>query len=116
MSVAGEAERTPLMTTSRTALGVTSFLVLAFGIAWGSWALLLPKTGGGGTYQLAIIPGAFAPAIATFIVRKWITREGFADAGLGLHLRSWPYYLIAWLLPIVVLVFIAVSAPALGLG
>ena len=115
MSTVEETVGTVPMSASRTALGVVSFLVLAFGIAWGSWALLLPKTGGG-TYQLALIPGAFAPAIATFIVRKWITREGFADAGLGLHIRSWPYYLIAWFLPIVVLAFIAVSAPALGLG
>ena len=102
------------MSAGRTALGVVSFLLLAFGIAWGSWALLLPKTGGGPLLELSMIPGAFAPAIATFVVRKWITREGFADAGLGLHLKHWGYYLFAWFLPLVVLAFIAVSAPALG--
>jgi len=101
------------MTASRKALGITSFLVLAFGIAWGSWELLLPKNGGG-ALGLAAVPGAFAPAIATFIVRKWITREGFSDAGLGLHPEHWGYYLFAWLLPVPVLAFIVWSAGALG--
>lgn len=103
----------PLMTTSRKALGVASYLALAFGIAWGSWELLLPKNGGG-TLGLAAVPGAFAPAIATFVVRKWITREGFHDAGLGLHREHWIYYLVAWLLPVPVLAFIVWSAGALG--
>ncbi|HTW35476.1 MAG TPA: type II CAAX endopeptidase family protein [Rhizomicrobium sp.] len=113
MSTVEEAVGTSSMSAGRTALGITSFLVLAFGIAWGSWALLLPKTGGV-LFQLSLLPGAFAPAIATLIVRKWITREGFADAGLGLHPKNWRYYLIGWFLPFVVLAFIAASAPMLG--
>lgn len=115
MSAMGEVGRLPSMTASRKALGIASFLALAFGIAWGSWELLLPKNGGG-TLGLAAVPGAFAPAIATFVVRKWITREGFRDAGLGLHLEHWIYYPIAWLLPVPVLVFIVWSAGALGFG
>jgi membrane protease YdiL (CAAX protease family) len=115
MSATGEVGRMPLTTASRTALGVISFLVLSFGIAWGSWELLLPKNGGG-TLGLGSVPGAFAPAIATFIVRKWITREGFGDAGLGLHLDHWGSYLIAWLIPVPVLAFIAWSAGAFGFG
>ena len=35
-----------------------------------------------------MLPVVFVPAIATFVVRKWITREGFADAGLRLNLRA----------------------------
>ena len=48
-------------------------------------------------YKTALFVGAFAPAVAGFIVRKWITREGFAGAGLRPNLRKWPYYLVAWL-------------------
>jgi membrane protease YdiL (CAAX protease family) len=67
-------------------------------------------------FKIALLPGAFAPAIAAFIVRKWITREGFADAGLRPNLRKWPYYIVAWLLPLVVVGCIVVLAPLLGLG
>lgn len=63
------------------------------------------------------IPGAFAPAIAAIVVRKWITREGFADAGLRLNLRrGWPYYLFGWLLPLGVVSIIVALAAILGAG
>jgi hypothetical protein len=52
-------------------------------------------------FQLAALPGGFAPAIAAIVVRKWITREGFADAGLRIDLSKWPYYIVACLLPLV---------------
>ncbi|MEW1718640.1 CPBP family intramembrane glutamic endopeptidase [Streptomyces sp. NPDC093109] len=46
---------------------------------------------------------AFLPAIAAVVVRRWVTREGFADAGLALRLRhAWPYYLMAWLTPLLI--------------
>jgi membrane protease YdiL (CAAX protease family) len=63
-----------------------------------------------------MLPGAFAPAVAALVVRKWITREGFADAGLGLNLRKWPYYVVAWLLPLMVVACIVIAAVLLGLG
>jgi uncharacterized protein len=59
---------------------------------------------------------AFAPAIACFVVRKWVTREGFADAGLRLRLPKWPYYLVAWLLPVAVMVCVVILAPIFGAG
>jgi uncharacterized protein len=102
-----------------SALGVVAYLILSFGLAWGSWALLLPGTAAGGGLRalgIAALPGAFAPAFATFVVRKWITCEGFADAGLGLHLKQWRYYLIAWFLPLVVVAFIIFCAEVFGLG
>jgi membrane protease YdiL (CAAX protease family) len=41
----------------------------------------------------------FAPAIAAIVVRKRVTGEGFAGAGLRPHLRrGWRYYLFAVLL------------------
>ena len=58
----------------------------------------------------------FAPAIAAFIVRKWITHEGFADAGLRPNLRKWRYYLVGWFLPLAVVGWIVISAPLFGLG
>ncbi len=71
-----------------------------------------------GTHLLKMVwlPVAFAPAIAAFIVRKWVTREGFADAGLRPNLRKWPFYLVAWLLPLVGTLCIVVLAPLLGVG
>jgi membrane protease YdiL (CAAX protease family) len=104
------------MNKGSSALGIAAFLVLTFGIAWGTWFVLLPHAPAGShlLFTLYSLPAAFAPAIATFVVRKWITREGFADAGLGLHLRHWGYYLVAWLMPCVVVAFVALSAGPLG--
>jgi uncharacterized protein len=95
--------------------GIIVFLLLAFGIAWGSWAVPLLaglRPADGILFTLAIAPGAFAPALAAIIVRKWVTREGFGDAGLKPNLRKWPYYLFAWLLPIFVIGIVVVLATA----
>jgi len=98
-------------------VGVVSYLVLAFGLAWLSWSWL-PDAKHTSTlmFSLYALPGAFAPAVATFVVRKWITREGFADAGLGLHLNQWRYYLIGWFLPVAVISTVAVLAALLNIA
>jgi membrane protease YdiL (CAAX protease family) len=104
---------------SNSAMGIVAYLIIAFGIAWISWAFVPHASDAHPTLiaqYVFVLPGAFAPAFATFVVRKWITREGFGDAGLGLHLRKWRYYLIAWLLPLPVLAFIVVAAIALGVS
>ena len=98
--------------------GVIWFLIITFGIAWGAWEFAI-RSGVSvlsWEFQLYALPGAFAPAIAAIVVRKWITREGFADAGLRLNLRRWPYYLFAWLLPLLVVMAILLQAIALGIG
>ncbi len=97
--------------------GVVAYLLIAFGIAWAWWEIVirLGISVGSPLFQLAAIPGAFAPAIAAFIVRRWITHEGFADAGLRLDLRKWPYYIVAWLLPLLVVGCIVILASFLGL-
>ena len=98
--------------------GMFWFLLISFGLAWGSWQIGI-HAGLSVTspeFTLYLLPGAFAPAIAAIIVRKWITREGFADAGLGLHLRGWPYYLAGWLLPLLVVAVIVVEARLLGIA
>jgi len=55
--------------------GIIWYLVICFGLAWTSWEIAI----GSGVsvlswrFQLCALPGAFAPAIASIIVRKWIT-------------------------------------------
>jgi hypothetical protein len=98
--------------------GVVSYLLITFGMAWILWEipLRLGVSTRSPLFQLAVLPGAFAPAVAAVIVRKWITHEGFADAGLHLNLRKWPYYLLAWLLPLLVTPVIVALAVALGIS
>jgi membrane protease YdiL (CAAX protease family) len=62
--------------------GIVAYILIAFVMAWILWevpirlglSLQSPLT------QLVILPGAFSPAVAALVVRKWITGEGFADA------------------------------------
>src|SRR5271165_1746749 len=98
--------------------GVIAYLLIAFGMAWALWEIViaLGLSVTNPLFQIAILPGAFAPAIATFVVRKWITREGFADAGLRLDFRKWPYYIVAWLLPLAVVGCIIIAAGLFGIG
>lgn len=98
--------------------GVINYLLIAFGMAWILWEipLRLGVSTQSPLFQLAMLPGAFAPAVAAVIVRKWITHEGFADAGLHFNLRKWPYYLLAWLLPLLVTPVIVTLAIALGIS
>ena len=96
--------------TSKTK-GVLWFLGITFGLAWlcELGALLL----GFSLTNLAVqLPVAFSPAIAAVIVRRWITGEGFRDAGNSLRLRSgWFYYLMAAILPMMgILVPVALVA------
>jgi membrane protease YdiL (CAAX protease family) len=99
--------------------GVLWYIVLSFGIAWLLWEIpirlgLSPLSP---LFQLAALPGAFAPAISAIIVRRWITREGFADAGLRLNLKAnWRHYLLAWLLPVPVTLIVVALAWILGLS
>ena len=99
---------------SKNTKGITVFLLIAFGIAWLNllviWLVGIESPEGADLAQpdplLVVLglPVTFSPAIAAFVVRKWVTREGFADAGFKLHLRKgWPYYLYALLFPIIVL-------------
>ena len=48
-------------------------------------------------------------------MRKWVTREGFGDAGLRLNLRRWRYYLAGWSLPLLVVAAIVILTVALGI-
>jgi len=96
----------------RAPKGIAWFLALAFGLAWFAWELpvLLGASITPHNFQLYTLPGAFAPAIAAIVVRKWITREGFADAGLTLDIGDWRYFVVAWLYPLAIVCALAAEA------
>ena len=96
--------------------GLAAFLLISFGLAWVIWEITL-RVGPSARdplFQLAILPGALAPAVAAFVVRKWVTREGFGDAGLRLNLRGWRYYVAGWTLPLLAVSVILLAAVTLG--
>jgi membrane protease YdiL (CAAX protease family) len=94
-----------------TVRGIVSYLLITFLGAWslwiGGWILALRVfqiSASNLWFQFFLLPGSFMPAIACIVVRKWITREGFSDAGLKPNFRrGWPYYLFgAYVLPVLV--------------
>jgi CAAX protease family protein len=99
-----EPQPAPLESPARTATrGIVFYLFITFGLAWIVWVpiALAGIDGTSGLAQVALWANLCTPAIAAIVVRRWITREGFADAGLHPHLiAAWPYYLIAWLWPL----------------
>lgn len=96
------------------------FLAFAFGIAWAT-ALVIYLTGGlvnspnlglpGLTLAtvLMALPYMFAPALAHVLTRL-LTREGWMDTSLRPRFAqgAWKYWLIAWLLPPVLIALGAV--------
>jgi membrane protease YdiL (CAAX protease family) len=98
--------------------GIVAFLVITFGVTWSVWAVawLLGLLNSSVSGQIIVAAGAFAPALATFIVRRWVTHEGFSDAGLRPNLvRKLPYYVFAWLWPLAGVAMIVAVASALGI-
>jgi membrane protease YdiL (CAAX protease family) len=75
--------------------GILAFVAIAFGLAWLPFA---PTLVGSDPIGLILMP--FAPAIAAVVVRRWVTREGFGDAGLRPNLGHWPLYALAATWPV----------------
>ncbi|GLZ77111.1 abortive infection protein [Actinorhabdospora filicis] len=95
--------------------GLAWFLGLSFIPTWVYFGVA-PLYGIDMVNPLAQLPFAFMPAIAAVLVRAFITREGFADAGLRLRLKaSWPYYLLAWFVPAAIAAATIGTAWAFGL-
>jgi membrane protease YdiL (CAAX protease family) len=91
--------------------GLLVFLLLSFGLFWGWIVLARLLFGWSLVNPLVQLPGGFAPAIAALVVRRWVTREGFADDGRRPRLRaSWRFYLLALLGPL------GVAAAAVGVA
>jgi membrane protease YdiL (CAAX protease family) len=76
-------------------VAVAIFLALTFGLAW---LPFLAQIAGLGEVGPVLMP--IAPAIACIVVRRWVTREGFWDAGLRTRLRNWPIYLLVLVWPL----------------
>src|SRR4249919_2845309 len=98
--------------------GVLWFLLISFGVAWAWWEIVIQSGIGvlSWQFQLYGLPAAFSPAAAAFVVRKWITGEGFDAAGLRLNLRHWRLYLLAWLLPLLLVAAITLEAVLFGIA
>jgi membrane protease YdiL (CAAX protease family) len=103
---------------SQDTKGILAYILIAFFMAWALWEIpiRLGLAANSPFFQYVALPGAFSPAIAGIIVRKWVTREGFGDAGLRVNLRKWRYYLVGWLLPLFVSTIIIFLAVAFGVG
>ena len=96
--------------------GVIAFLLITFLASWPWWILEHVVLGWSLVDPLAQLPTAFAPAVAAVIVRRWISREGFRDAGLAPRLRArWRWYLLAWLGPMAITLVTLGLAGLLGL-
>jgi membrane protease YdiL (CAAX protease family) len=101
------------MSAQNSTRGIVVYLLIAFAMAWSFWCipLFFGLTIRSPFYSLFLLPGAFSPAVAGVVVRKWVTHEGFSDAGLRLNFRNnRRYYLIAWLLPLLVVAIITLMA------
>jgi membrane protease YdiL (CAAX protease family) len=97
---------------------VAGFVVLAYGISWGVWASVMPDAWDAlmagrtpSAYSVGTLGmlGMFGPALAALIMRRYISKEGLRGS-LGAK-RSWRYYAVAFLAPmILVTATIAVSS------
>ncbi|MFC7545882.1 CPBP family intramembrane glutamic endopeptidase [Plantactinospora sp. GCM10030261] len=95
--------------------GIVVFLLIAFGGTWPylffarlvmDWSLVNP---------LVQLPVAVMPAVGAVVARRWVTREGFAGAGLRLRLRAaWRHWLLAWVAPLAVTLLALGCAAAVG--
>jgi membrane protease YdiL (CAAX protease family) len=97
--------------------GPVTYLLISFGATWTVEITLYLQGFSLANPLVQVLSLAWiAPAAAAFIVRRWVTREGFTDAGLALRLRAaWPHYLAAWLGPLAFTVATVGIAAALGL-
>jgi len=94
--------------------GLTCFLALAF-IPTIVLSLLLRKIGVDladkmmAYYSIVLAAAMFFPGISAFIVRKFITKEGFRDAGLRIGPKK-PYLQAAVFIPLIFIVIYAITA------
>ena len=87
---------------------IIAYLLLVFGLTWPIEIVLAHRyLPGSAAYTAILVIVMFIPALSAIVVRLFIERQGFADAGL--RWGKGRYYLAAWLLPILF------SAAAMGL-
>ncbi|THA63890.1 CPBP family intramembrane metalloprotease [Streptomyces sp. A0958] len=95
---------------------MTAFLIISFAGTW-LWLLFARAVLGLSPLNpLLQLPSFCMPGIAAVAVRRWITKEGFADAGLKLRLKgAWRYYVTALLGPPLIVAATLALAAATGL-
>ncbi len=78
-----------MIAASRTTRGIVAYLLIAFGLAWTVWIplWLAGVSGNSDLFNTGMLIGLLGLPVAAFVVRQWVTREGFADAGLWPNLR-----------------------------
>ncbi len=84
---------------NRERAGLAVFLLLTFGVTWAIEIGLVRRHAVGSAAYIALLTGVmFIPAVCAVVVRLFVERQGFGDAGLrwgrGRH------YVAAWLLPV----------------
>ncbi|GLY79954.1 CPBP family intramembrane glutamic endopeptidase [Actinoallomurus iriomotensis] len=96
--------------------GVLAYLLISFGLSWGYLFTARLWLGLSLVNPLVQLPMGFAPAVAAVVVRRWVTGEGFRDAGLAVRLRrGWSSYLLAWVGPLPLVAAAVTVAALLGL-
>ncbi|MFK0100193.1 lysostaphin resistance A-like protein [Streptomyces sp. NPDC091040] len=91
---------------------MAAFLCISFAGTW-LWLLIARAVLGLSPLNpLLQLPGFCMPGIAAVVVRRWITKEGFADAGLKLRLKAARRYYVAALLgpPLIAAATLALAA------
>lgn len=98
--------------------GVFAFIAIAFGLAWTVEFVALAQGIRFSSMTLAttaiLAAVMFTPAIAAFVVRRYVTREGFGTAGL--RFGPWRPYAVVWIgVPLMVLAIYGITI-LLGFG
>jgi membrane protease YdiL (CAAX protease family) len=104
---------------TKASRGITVYLLLSFGGAWALWltaALMFDVSPQSPLFQLLLLPGGFAPAAATLVVRGCVTGEGFADVGLRPNLGHWRPYAFGLLWPLAGVLAVVGLAVLLGVS
>ena len=84
---------------SSKGIGIFCYLFLVFGLTWPIEIVLLRHYPiGGPAYVIVLVGVMFIPALSALLVRLFVERQGFSDAGL--RWGKGRYYLAAWLLPV----------------
>lgn len=79
--------------------GLVAYLLLVFGLTWPIEIVVAGRhPQGSAPWIVAVVGVMFIPGLSALIVRLFVERQGFADAGL--RWGKGRYYLAAWLLPV----------------
>jgi len=90
---------------TNTLPSLLAYLGITFGLGWAAWHAVfrLDLPAKSAKFQLAILPGACAPAAAAAIVRWLMTEQGFEGVRFVPRIaETWPYYVVGLVAPIAV--------------